>query len=1518
MKRFKRLFRRSPRSTTPDNPSIQLAAEGLGEPGAALRPVPGVPHPPLPPGATLSVPAVSGIVQNPSVASVVTPRRATETNVEYTAWTGLKMLMTFLDKSADVFGPLKSAFTGIDMCIEVFEREARGREDYRKLKAELDQLFEDLSWYFRAPTPPAMTAAFTAVAKDIGDELQRITKKHERGGVERYAQAMKDDNEVLECYRRIQGLLTRLMLNTNMNIMKTVDDQAIDNRLNRLPNSPAATYRSSKSENLRRSACTPNTRVDVMSQLHDWVFDGESRRVYWLNGMAGTGKTTIAYTLCSQLERSRRLAASFFCTRQLPACRDVDRIVPSIAYQLSLFSQPFRRALSNVLERDPEACNQSLAGQFEELIATPLREVSDDFPADRVAVIDALDECEDKDGVDRLLDVMLSNTRGLPIKLFVTSRPDAKILDRMQSRQSEGVRTELRLHELERSTVEEDIRTYLTFELRHINLSQAHLNLLVRRSGVLFIYAATVVRYIGSDTLSSSSRLEEILDATAISASTTRELDAVYTTILSAAFQEATIENSDLAKMELLLRMVVGAQEPLSMKVIASLLGLDSEVSVRAALRPFFSVLQISADTGIVTTLHESFPNYIHDRARSERFYCDARQHNARMARLCFEQIEVPNPPFNICGLESSHLFDEDVPDLGERIEHKISGALYYSCRYWGSHLSLAAPAQDLLDRLEQFLSLRLLLWLEILNLKKCMSEGGRALYKAQAWTRRTACSKELQALMWDARHFLTFVSAGLSVRSTPHIYLSGLPFWPKDRPVSKHYSPRFPCLTSVAGTGIDTRKSVGPVKLDAQSEVHSVVYSPDGSHIAAGCADGLIRVWDAHTGQQRANPLEGHTGRVYSIAYSPDSARIVSGSEDESIRIWDAHTGQQIFQPLENHSETVLSVAYSSNGARIVSGSEDRTIRIWDAHTGQQIGQPLKDRDGYVISVVFSPDGSHVLSGSCYLRIWDVHTGQQAGGPRKSSKRPIYSAVYSPDGTHIFATCYKTIRILDAYSGQQPMRELSGHEGDVTSVTCSPDSAYIASGSEDHTIRIWDVHTGQPIGEPIKGHTGPVHSVSYSPDGGYIVSGSADKTICIWDARDVHHDQQPQQPLEGHTGEVYSVDYSPNCAHIVSCSWDGSIRIWDAYTGEQLGQVLEGDISPGAVVYSPDGAHIASCLESGIFIWDAHTLQQLAGSPSQRDISKIAYSLDGARLIYSSDRELYIWDTHTNKHIGQPLEMDYVISSIACSLDGAYIVAGSGRGTIQIWDAHTSQPIGEPLKGHLSWVPSVACSPDSAYIISGSDDRTIRIWDAHSGRQVREPLKGHTDTVRSVAYSPDGARIASGSMDMTIRIWDPHTGQQIRQLPYGHTAAVTSVIYSRDGTCIVSGSWDHTIHVWDVSTCRIGSPAIISVDDKAQPLARSHPRASSRSSLNDIAPQIENSVRRANDLSGSWVVDKDGWVVLEGRKLLIWVPTDIRNKLISPERPVLISPRGSVRLKFSDEILGGRWSQCYQLETST
>ena len=218
----------------------------------------------------------------------------------------------------------------------------------------------------------------------------------------------------------------------------------------------------------------------------------------------------------------------------------------------------------------------------------------------------------------------------------------------------------------------------------------------------------------------------------------------------------------------------------------------------------------------------------------------------------------------------------------------------------------------------------------------------------------------------------------------------------------------------------------------------------------------------------------EHHLGWVQSVAFSHDGTRAVSGATDGLVKIWNASTGE-VELVLKGHSRVVTSVAFSRHGTRVASGSWDLSVRVWNAVTGDI--ECVLRHSGYVLSVAFSHDGTRVVSGAFdgTVTVWYVATrGTQRTleGLRKAATWPelvlrghsddVNSVAFSRDDTRVVSGSRdKTVRIWNVNTGEIE-RVLEGLPDLVLSVAFSPDGTHVISGSLTGTVLIWDAITGQ------------------------------------------------------------------------------------------------------------------------------------------------------------------------------------------------------------------------------------------------------------------------------------------------------------------------------------------------------------------------------------------------------------------------------------------------------------------------
>ncbi|KAG9078367.1 hypothetical protein FS749_009599 [Ceratobasidium sp. UAMH 11750] len=648
-----------------------------------------------------------------------------------------------LGKVAAVIPPLQPVVDLLAECMDGLSISSENRKDYETFSTNITMTMETLKGHLDQPNSAILTDSVSGTIGELRKQADYISKKQERSKRKRLMDAERDEADLLRCYRNVDSLLQQLSIDMSLTISRVGHEtlEAVNRgldvtketrdlmerhlshtQIDRMDPVKEARYNSGAKE-VRRTGCTPNTRTSVMEQMMDWANDTDGAKIYWMSGMAGTGKTTIAWSLCKKLEDENRLGASFFCSRLVPGCRDIARIVPTLSHQLACVSTPFRDELCRVLENDRYICSADISSQFEKMINQPLQKVDQTIRGIRlVVVIDALDECSDRGGVQFILDVLFQFAARLPIKFFVTCRPEPSLFDKVLSA-GEATRSIFHLHDIEESQVQADIETYLSTELASIPVSPDQIKLLTERSGKLFIYAATVVQYLRPSTtrVSPERRLPIVLGtASNLSSKFYGPLDSLYTTILSAAVENTELEPWDVENIKLMLYTVLCAREPMTIGNLTHLLRLGSPYEARQAIEPLRPVLHVSNIGETVSTLHMSFPDYMRDRERSGRFWCDETTHHELIAERCFD-IMRDLLRFNICGLESSFVLDKDVHNFSNRVEMAIPPHLSYACRYWCEHLVLSRNINVHAPRIEEFLSNLVLFWIEAMSLKRCI-----------------------------------------------------------------------------------------------------------------------------------------------------------------------------------------------------------------------------------------------------------------------------------------------------------------------------------------------------------------------------------------------------------------------------------------------------------------------------------------------------------------------------------------------------------------------------------------------------------------------------------------------------------------------------------------------------------------------------------------------------------------------------------------------------------------------------
>ncbi|RYN21505.1 Vegetative incompatibility protein [Alternaria arborescens] len=1099
--------------------------------------------------------------------------------------------------------------------------------------------------------------------------------------------------------------------------------------------------------------CLPNTRVDLLRKINDWVDGKDSPSIFWLSGLAGTGKSTIAQTVATQYNMKSRLAASFFFSRAGGDVSHAGKFITSIAFQIANSIPGLKRKVCEAIAKHNSIANLSLFDQWQELVIVPLLNLEEqDCRSSYVIVVDALDECDGQDNIQIILQCLaeVRSLQSTPVRVLLTSRSEIPIQHGF-IRVRRDDHQDFVLHDIDPAIVEHDISIFLKHKLEFTRdkyrlgnewPAERDIRGLVERSGGLFIWAATAWRFIDEDSQLAETRILSLIHQVNGTLPPERKLDEIYTTVLANS-GHGNYNEAESQTLHTLFREIVGPivtlQDPLSIDNLAELLGKDVAVLRRTVAR-LNSVLHVpAAGPGTMQLLHPSFRDFILDQRRctSLRFHIDERSVHREMYTHCLRLISK-HLHRDICNLQNPGALVAELSQID--LDRYIEPHVKYACRFWVHHCIRSDVDASSCSNIEAFFHKHFLWWLETLSL---LGYGSNAVHMIQMLddvfsNRHEVDGQIILKLREKIKTFKTSVSLGANSVAGPAS------------------STTRPSLRAVVNDAARFALAFRPMLEEAPLQLYyaGLLFSPKASIIrelfSSEAPPWLLPC--LHMGEIWSpclQTLKDHAYTVSAVAFSPDRKTLASCRN--AVKLWDASSGK-VLQTLKSCPRCLITVAaFSLDSKTLALGDSSGTVQLWDVGTGKVLQNLHNTRSGRVGAVAFSLD-SNTLAwgfGDGTIETRGIHSSAQQ--KLKGHAGPVSALAFSPNGkTLVSGSVHSKLKLWDVDSGEVLLKLYHRNDGQVNALAFSPDGKTLASGFWTGFIKTWDTGSGRLL-QTLSSHfssadrgrvqsrgwvgAGPrlrvsVNALAFSPDSKMLASGSDDKTAKLWNASS----GKVLQTLKGHSGPVNTVAFSPDSKTLASGSDDTAVKLWDAGSRKapQTPQGHSGLVN--ALAFSPNSKLLASgSRDEKVKLWDTSSgkvLRTLKGHSGS--VNALAFSPDSTTLV-SCDTTLTLWDVGSGKMLHSTRPSLPPITAVAFSPDGRTLAWCRHADLVNLWDVRSWTTL-KTLKSYSASISALAFSPDSKTLACGSRNETVELWDISLGK-VLQTLQGHLSQMVNVLW---------------------------------------------------------------------------------------------------------------------------------------------------------------------------------------
>ncbi|KAK8235038.1 hypothetical protein IWZ00DRAFT_564758 [Phyllosticta capitalensis] len=1195
----------------------------------------------------------------------------------------------------------------------------------------------------------------------------------------------------------------------------------------KLPYADGAAYNHRKQQARK---CTEKTREKILDDIQSWQKQ-DVHNVFWLQGMAGAGKSTIARTVAERANEDGFAVGSFFFRRGDDALGKSDKFVTTIVRELAVhpaLCEIFVHALS----KPNDVAIRDLEHQWQRLIKEPLAERKD---LRILLVIDALDECENDMTAKGLFDI-LSENQNLQIpglKVFVTARDEPWIRHAHQAQA---------LGKIQEDTIEGDIRRYFEDECANLKrlgsslgsfqwLEQTQIEQLVKLSVPLFIVAATSLRFIATDHIDPKGRFGILCNT-----SGPPDLDHMYLTVLKYAVSckgadRGLIETNLKRFSEIIgpLMVLKGALPPTEYAKLISDNYSELYSPVVNCLGLFKAVLDVPDDSGPVRVFHQSFRDFLLDKKRVESalkprpqemqskslfqftpedFWIDEKKANHRLFEECL-RVMRSSLKKDICKLK-----EPDATPLKIQIDHLnacIPAHLRYACRYWIIHF-ISSKSSNKNDHKELLVFLK-----EHLLALVRSDELSTSCQRSSTIGRSTATMRsKLLKFVADAQRFIRY-NMHIIGMSPLQLYSSALVFSPKHSAIREHFwknhVPLWICNRPFIAQGWGALLQIEGHQSARSTVTTSLEFSPDGQILVSLDWSNSLAIRDAQTGVvlRKLDPRRIERFKITNIGLL--AIEVIERENRGKVEIWDTKEIRALISIPKLFPYGIEHMKFSPDSKYIFLRNE-----LWKiteqppvcVFTIEQNEPGDDDWDRYPESIIFNPTGSHLLASftawspkrRAWIESWSLESRTKdctLSSPMSTQIRHMVFIHSNQSDSRLVTGCWNTGTVqmwalgqrspLKSFRGPHGVRRLSNLSNSRAIIAAFGNQVAILNIDEEWHQNCWNRYLKWKLPKnetATKTFCTPDGKTVLSQDDGYNIQVRDSESGALRNCLDVEI--------------LTACAVSPDSKLLASGDRDGPIKLWDLELRSDTIKKNTGHYD-SHVVISPNERRMTIGSPGGFEIWELE-IEKISRDEDLPNVyfsnkwKPISFSPDGRLLLLKGDHNIVIFDVDKGVTVLQRFR-DVGYQFQACFLPGPqqlllYVEWQRNTQKVSIWNVEDGLCVKEINRdregGYYNCCASATAFNRGEHHVALMGFEEVQIWNltnlVTSPKELKMP--GSYCSHGGVAFSPVDDVLITADGEHHVQVWDTNTMTQKNNYPSVRLPRVVEDLsFCKNGCCV-------------------------------------------------------------------------------------------------------------------------------------